>query len=101
MPPKDLDEYIWWLMDQKPELEKTPKEVKVELHKQLSERMEALVNAAIVAALPPSSLEEFEKVLDEQDQEAAIKFCESRIPNMDEVVARALLQFKEDYLGAV
>lgn len=101
MPPKDLDEYIWWLMDQKPELEKTPKEVKVELHKQLSERMEALVNAAIVAALPTSSLEEFEKVLEKEDQQAVIAFCESKIPNMDEVVARALLQFKEDYLGAV
>ena len=101
MPPKDLDEYIWWLMDQKPELEKTPKEVKVELHKQLSERMEALVNAAIVAALPPSSLEEFQKVLDQNDQNATVAFCESKIPNMDEVVAKALMQFKEDYLGAV
>ena len=29
MPPKDLDEYIWWLMDQTPELEKTPKDVKI------------------------------------------------------------------------
>lgn len=101
MPPKDLDEYIWWLMDQKPELEQTPQDIKKDLHAQLAGRLDTLINSAILAAMPPSSLEEFDSILEKNDPAATQAFCEEKIPDLNEVVAKALLRFKEDYLGTV
>ena len=99
MPPADLPSYVGWVIDQKPELRDTPDDVKRELQQQLEERLEDLINAALLAAMPPNELEFFEKLLTHGTKKQIQDFCESTIPNMEEIVADVLLRFRNDYVG--
>ena len=98
MGPKDLKSYVSWVIDQKPELKDTPADVKAELQKQFEERLENLVNAAILAEVPESELEHFQRLLNHGTEEDIQKFCDQVVPNLDEVVARVLVQFRNEYL---
>ena len=100
MPPKDLPSYVKWVIDQKPELKNTPEDVKVELQSQLEDRLDDLINAAIIENLPDSELDYFQHLLNNGTDQQIQDFCQQNIPDMDEVVAGVLIQFRNDYLGA-
>ncbi len=100
MPPKDLPSYVTWVVDQKPELRATPQEIKDELYPELQGRLEALINTAVLAALPQDQLAHFERLLEHGSQKDIQEFCHQAVPNMDEIVARILVQFRNEYLGA-
>ncbi|MFA6475860.1 MAG: DUF5663 domain-containing protein [Candidatus Paceibacterota bacterium] len=74
-----------------------PAEVMEQLKADLVERAENLVNAEILASMPESALEDFEKKLDAGDEEELRKFCQANIPNMEEVVAGALIKLQNIY----
>ena len=72
-----------------------------ELHADLLERLENIVNVTIVEKMPSDKLEAFEKLLDEKaDNKTMRSFCEKHIPNVEEVIAATLLSFRLRYLGA-
>lgn len=100
MPPSDLPSYVRWVIDQKPELRDTPEDIKAELQVQLEDRLESLVNAALLAELPESEVTHFEKVLLHSTDEQVQQYIANTIPNSEEIVARVLLQFRNEYLGA-
>lgn len=100
MPPQDLPSYVTWVIDQKPELRDTPAEVKTALHQQLQERLENLINMAILAALPTDQIPHFERLLAHSGQDEIQQFCQEQIPDMEELVAGVLVQFRNEYLGA-
>jgi len=77
-----------------------PDDVMVELKNQLIMRAENLINASILEHMPKEALDDFEKVLEAGDDAAIQAFCKSNIPNLEEVVAGALMRFQEVYLGA-
>ena len=65
----------------------------------LSDRLEDRVNAAILEKMPAAKLAEFEKLLDDDvSDEETQKFCREQIPNLDEVIAAALVEFQRTYL---
>lgn len=99
MPPKDLPSYVSWVIDQKPELKETPDDIKVVLKRQLEERLENLVNAALLAELPPEELEHFDKLLGHGTEKQIQDFISTNIPNSEEVVAGVLVRFRNEYLG--
>lgn len=100
MPPKDLEQYVDWVLGQKPELEQTDPAVKEQLKKDLVSRLEDQINVAILAALPPGEVNTFEQMLARSGKDELQKFCQDRIPNLEEVVAGVLVKFKISYLGA-
>lgn len=75
--------------------EETLKQIKLDLH----ERLEDRINAAILEHMPPEKLEEFDSLLDAADESATQAFCKKNISNLDEVVAAALVAFRQTYLG--
>src|SRR4051812_37791922 len=99
MPPKDLPSYVRWVIDQKPEFRNLEDAVKAEISLQLEERLEQLINSAILAAMPESELDYFEKLLTHGTEQQIQDFCQQNIPDMDELIAGVLLQFRNEYVG--
>ncbi len=100
MPPKDLPSYVAWVIEQKPELKDTPDDVKTELQAQLAERIENLINAALLAEMPAAEVERFDRILSHGTSQDIQNYVQQAVPNSEEVVARVLLQFRNEYLGA-
>lgn len=95
-----LDAFAARLLEEKkiPEIDNL---VKDELKADIIGRAESHINATIIANLPQTQLEEFERLLDQNvagDELDA--FCRAHIANLDEVIAAALLRFRDIYLGA-
>lgn len=76
-----------------------PTEVMEQLRSDLVVRAENLINAEILANMPESLLDDFEKKLNGGNDEEIQVFCKQNIPNLDEVVANALIKLKNIYLA--
>lgn len=75
-------------------------EVMDQIKADLLERVEDRINAAILEHMPADKMEEFEKVLDRENEIGIQKFCNENIANLNEVVAEALMQFRSIYLNS-
>jgi len=93
-----LDLFVEKLIEEKnyPELDE---EVIAQMKSDLKDRAEEHINGAILAAMPPEKLEEFDKVLDAADADEIQKFCSENIQDSDQVAAMALINFRNSYLG--
>lgn len=75
-------------------------EVLVQMKGDLMDRVESRVNASILEYMPPEALPQFEELLDaDVSDEEMQAFCAKQIPNMEEVLASALLEFRQTYLS--
>ena len=74
-------------------------EVMTQMKSDLVERAENMVNANILANMPKDSLEEFEKKLDEGNDEEIQIFCRKNIPNLDQITSDALVKLQKIYLA--
>ena len=74
-------------------------EAMVEAKQGLRDRIEDHINAALLAAMPPEKLEEFDRILARGNSEEVQGFCSANIDNIDEVTAAALVNFRASYLG--
>lgn len=75
-------------------------EVLAQIKEDLKARVEDKINIAILGALPPDKLAEFESLLDQKSDARKIQsFCRGQIANLDEVLAAALLEFRSTYLN--
>jgi len=70
-----------------------------ELKKDLGERLENRVNAVMLAHIPESKLEEFEKLLDAGNPQATQAFCSENIPNLPELLAAEFSGFRKRYIS--
>lgn len=75
-------------------------EVVEQIKEDLADRIEDRINTAILANMPPSHLEEFDKILDNGDEEKIQLFCQSNIPELDNIVANELMNFRNTYLNS-
>ena len=74
--------------------------VLAEFKKDLRERVNERINAAIVEHMPSHLLPEFETMLDDNVEPAVMQaYIQKHILNLPEVLAAALLDFKNAYLG--
>ena len=94
-----LEQFVSRLVEEKgfPELEP---EVLQQIKADLGERAENRIHAAILEHMPEGRLEEFEKKLDMGNAEEVQTFCRENVPDFDEVVAGALMDFRRVYLSA-
>lgn len=70
-----------------------------QLKKDLRERLENRINAAILSQIPENKLEEFEKLLDEDNKNATQAFCSENVPNLTELIASEFLGFRNRYIS--
>lgn len=70
-----------------------------QLKKDLRERLENRVNAVMLSHIPEYKLEEFEKLLDADNEKATQAFCLENIPNLTELIAAEFLDFKSRYIA--
>jgi len=96
---KNLDPFVDKLIEEKG-LDGLEKEVLDQIKVDLKDRIEDVINAKVVEKLPPEKLEEFEKLLDQNTSaQATQKFVKDNIPDLEEVLARVFLNFRQTYLG--
>lgn len=76
-------------------------EVYTQLKNDLMGRAQTIVDATVLRHLPDNKIPEFEKLLDDDATEPAAleQFCHTHIPNLDEIIAAALVNFRARYLG--
>lgn len=76
-----------------------PEEVKTQLKADLMERIEKVINLKIIENLDEENLTKFENKLDYGTDSDVQNFLKEAIPNIDNLVAEALLDFRQKYLG--
>ncbi|MSU74887.1 hypothetical protein EXS57_03910 [Candidatus Kaiserbacteria bacterium] len=94
----DLGSFTDRLMAEKG-LEGLDTDVRTEVHADLLSRVEDRINASLLAHLPSDKSHEFEQVLDTGDEKKIQEFISASIPNANEVVAEALMVFRQTYLN--
>ncbi|MEK7102753.1 MAG: DUF5663 domain-containing protein [Patescibacteria group bacterium] len=70
-----------------------------EMKKDLAARLEDQINATILANIPSEKLTDFEEFLSSESDENVQAFLRANILDLDEVIAQALVRFRNAYLG--
>lgn len=94
-----ISQFVDRLVEEKA-LENVNLEVMGQIKEDLTDRIEDRINAVILANMPPSLLEEFDKILDSDDEEKIQIFCQSNIPELDNIIANELMSFRNTYLNS-
>lgn len=95
-----LEDFIVNLLKDKG-LAEEDKEVFEQLKSDLMGDLEDRINAAILAAMPEEKLASFEKILDQGNAAEIQEFCAKNVPNLKEITALEMLNFRKTYLGAI
>jgi hypothetical protein len=95
---KNIEEFIDRIVAEKGFDHKDP-EVLAQIKADLMSRLEDRINAMILSNLPGDKLEEFDKLLDTNDELATNEFLKNNIPDVEEKLAAEMLEFKSIYLG--
>lgn len=91
--------YIDQLVSQKPEFKDLDQDTIEQIKKDLKDRVESYINTSILKQVPPSKFEELEKVLDTNNATKIQEFFQSNVEDLNQVVAIAMADFKNSYLG--
>lgn len=96
-----MDEYIQQLLNDAGVPESTDSGVLDQLKADLIARSNEFVNRQLIDALSDEDAVAFDKLLDEKPDDimAIQQFITDHIPNKDQVVGAALLEFRALYLG--
>lgn len=67
---------------------------------QISTKANEMINARIVDSMTDETLEEFNKLIDTNPDQAAVhEFIDKNVPNKHTIASSALMEFKGLYLG--
>ena len=94
---KELEKFTDKLIEEK-KYDNLDLKVKEQIKKDLFERLDDRINAVILEKMPPEKLEEFEKLIDSAKDEEIQKFCLKNIPDLDQIIALELINFRATYL---
>lgn len=76
--------------------------MKEEMIKELYARLDSFITTSIIDNLPPENLEEFIKINEEKKSQSEIEqFLKDKMPNAQDVFAKAFADFRALYLGNV
>lgn len=93
-----FEQFIERLIEEKGLSDVDP-DIQIELKKDLAQRAEDRINAELIEHIPADKLEEFAKVASDKSDAEVHAYCKQTIPDFDQVVAAALLNFRRTYLG--
>ncbi|MDX1535579.1 MAG: DUF5663 domain-containing protein [Candidatus Spechtbacterales bacterium] len=74
-------------------------DVMEQLKEDLMDRVEDRINVRIVQYMPDGKLEEFDNIIATGDMDKIQKFTHDNIDNLDQIIAKELLDFRKTYLG--
>ncbi|HMN19735.1 MAG TPA: DUF5663 domain-containing protein [Candidatus Moranbacteria bacterium] len=95
---KSLDEFVDRLVREKG-IRVEEDSILAQVRKDLLERVEDRINATILQHMPADKLQEFNELLEFAREEEIQEYCQKNIPNLDEIVARELLDLRDTYLN--
>ncbi len=95
---KDINDFIDQVIKDAGLDTETP-EVLEQIKSDLSDSLENRVNAMIVTNIPEEKMEEFDKIMDSNDDEKMQAFLKKTIPDFEQKVALELAQFRASYLA--
>ncbi len=72
-----------------------------QLKNDLTGDLEQRINAAILAAMPEDKLASFEKILEKGNAAQIQEFCAKNVPNLNEITALEMLNFRKTYLATI
>lgn len=99
--PKEIREFIESIL-QDAQMSNLDKQMYKEMVKELYIRLDNFMLTTIVEALPPEKLEEFAKMAEAgKERDELEDYLKANIENADEVFAKAMLEFRDLYLGNV
>ncbi len=93
----DLSQFVDKLMEEK-DLGDIDEGVRLQMRKDLLERVEDRINAMVIEKIPVERMEEFDDLLNKGTMEEVVKFCAENISGLDQLVAAELIAFRERYL---
>ncbi|MFA5184384.1 MAG: DUF5663 domain-containing protein [Patescibacteria group bacterium] len=93
-----LEQFVSRLLEEK-KLVSLELEVLKQAKEDLLSKAEDKVKAAIFDNIPGDKLEEFSRVMEANDEAKLQSFIQAAVPNLEQVVAQALLEFRTAYLG--
>lgn len=71
-----------------------------QIKEDLLERVEDRINAITLENMPKEKLEEFNELLNNANMEDIQKFCQDNISNLNEIITKELLNFRNIYLNS-
>lgn len=95
-----MEDFIKQLLQDKGVTDLAP-ETYNQLVSDLSARAADMVNKQVVESMNEDVLQEFEVLIDTKadDTQAVQDFIDNKVPNKEEIAAKALLEFRTLYLG--
>lgn len=97
--PHDISSFVAWVIDQHPESSTIPPDEKAIIQKDFEDKLDRMVNTALLAEMPPEKLEQFNQLLDQDSEEQIQQFVEQAVPHHQDVVMGVLTDFAKMYLG--
>ncbi|MFA5163312.1 MAG: DUF5663 domain-containing protein [Patescibacteria group bacterium] len=92
----NLDRFLDQLINEKGLSDKDP-EVAKQIKDDLWDLLDRKLDAVILTNLPEDKLSDFEALIDAGDPEAVRSFISQNVPDLDEVIARGLMEFRQAY----
>lgn len=96
-----MDQFIQQLLHDQGVSDSLDPAVREQLVHELTGRATDFVNRRLIDAMSDETVEQFNALLDDDslDPAKAQQFVEANVPNKDQVVAAALVEFRALYLG--
>lgn len=94
----ELGKFVDVLMEHK-DYETLDEEMREEMKDKLISRAEMYINAEIINTLTPEQIEILNPILEGNDPVKIQEFLHENIPNMESVIAQALIKFGQIYTG--
>jgi Arc/MetJ-type ribon-helix-helix transcriptional regulator len=93
-----LEQFVDKLIEEKkfPNLDD---EVLAQLRADLMSRLEDRINAALISNMTYEQLQEFDKLLERNNELEVQNYLRQAIPDLETVIATALINFRSTYLG--
>jgi hypothetical protein len=93
-----LQQFAQKLLEEQ-KLEVDDAEVLAQIKADLVDRLEDRMNMIILKHMPEDQLAAFEELLDNGSAEVLQKFCQTTIPDLQNILAAELMAFRKTYLG--
>lgn len=93
-----IRDFVNKILEEKGVLE-MEKEVVDQMRKDLTDRLETRINASILENIPKDKLDEFEALLDSDEDAKIQEFISNNIPDLDALIASTMVSFRNIYFG--
>lgn len=93
-----INQFVARLIEEK-KMSNLDPEILEQAKQDLIEKAEDSIKAAIFENLPADKMEEFVQLLESGDANVLQSFVKEALPDLESVIAKALLNFRHSYLG--